>query len=185
MKKVLSTVLIFVAVLQIGGLTPFYFYFLQMVKDEIKVELSDKNQLDEVLVSETEYNNPKVFQKCEEYEFRFKGQMYDFQSVEKKGGNYVFYALSDQKENTLTCLLTNEFQQSADKGKAGKSSAKVLKDFFKDFVLAGPQKFKATAGLLTADDTNTFISPLFDGYHPDVTWPPNIAWFTPALQPSP
>ncbi len=175
MRKVLSTVLIFVAVLQIGGLTPFYFYFLQMVKDEIKVELSDKNQLDEVLVSEAEYNNPKVFQKCEEYEFRFKGQMYDFQSVEKKGSTYVFYALSDQKENTLTRLLTNEFQQSADKGKAGKSSAKVLKDFFKDFLLTGAQKFKSASGTLLADKTFHFNSPLFDGYHPDFTWPPNIA----------
>ena len=175
MRKVLSTVLIFVAVLQIGGLTPFYFYFLQMVKDEIKVELSDKTQLNEVLVSTAEYNNPNVFQKCDDYEFRFKGQLYDFQSVEKTDRGYLFYALADQKENTLTNLLASEFQQSADKVKAGKTSAKVLKDFFKDFVLTAPQKLKSTVPVFRAENAHNFNAPLFDGFHPDITWPPNIA----------
>ena len=170
MKKVLSGILIFVAVLQIGGITPFYFYFMQLVKDQAKVSLSDKNDLEKITVSISDFNNPALFQKTGDNEFNWKGTRYDFQSVVRQGSDYVFYGLADQKESLLVKILTNDFQQTGSKNKGGKN---MLKDFFKDIVICANQNMSAAHTELNAPQIAPYHATLCEGFRCTIPWPPD------------
>lgn len=172
MKKVLSGILIFVAVLQIGGITPFYFYFLQLVKDEAKVELGDKSDLEKITVSLADYNNPAVFRKTGDNEFNWKGTQYDFQTVSRQGSDHVFYALTDQKESLLVKILANDFQQTTGKNKGGKS---MLKDFFKDIVVCANQNMAVAHSELNSPQIALYHATLCEGFRCTIPWPPDHA----------
>ena len=176
MKKALSTVIIFIAVLQIGGITPFYFYFLQLIKDEIKIELAAAKNLEPVLISEGDYNNPAVFQITDGHEFRYRGRMYDFQSVKKTRDAYVFYALADNKEYNLEKVFGNDFQQNTSKSNTAKNQgSKTVKDFYNYYTAFTASAFSAALLHVQLLGSARFTCLLSEGHCLIIQSPPDFS----------
>jgi len=162
MKKALPVILIFIALTNIVGFMPLYFGALQEIKSEVKLKLFDESSFPKLLVSDIEYSNPAVFSKTDDQEFNFRGRMYDYKTVKKTKGGYIFYALEDNKESNLIDFLKTAYEQSGQSGRNGKTPfGNLLKSFSKDFVgcfsreMAAPILSKSHFFLLSANETRT------------------------------
>lgn len=134
MKRILSIILIFVALTNIVGFMPLYMAALQEIKSEVKLQLSTQAELQQIQVSDAEYTNPAVFHKTGDDEFSYQGRMYDYKCLKKTNGGYIFYALEDTKEVSLIDLVKAAYAPSNATGKSKAPMGNLLKNFSKDFV---------------------------------------------------
>jgi len=174
MKKALSIILIFIALTNIVGFMPLYYTALQEIKSEVKLKISNNSDLQPLEITSIEYNNPSVFRMAEENEFLFNGRMYDFKSIKKIGGSYIFYALEDNKESNLISLLKAVYEADAGNKQGKGPLANLLKNFSKDFVACSSPKLLLPAStilqLLFSANKNTCT-----GYCTLVQNPPDFA----------
>ena len=135
MKKALASILVFIALTNIVGFMPMYFSLLQEIKSEVSLKLASGKELQSLQITNAEYNNPALFNLSEEKEFRFRGQMYDYTTMQKTEGGYVFYVIPDNKESNLIEFLKSVYGQSNQSGKSSKAPlTNLFKNFSKDFV---------------------------------------------------
>ena len=135
MKKALASILVFIALTNIVGFMPLYFSALQEIKSEVNLKLASGTDLQQLQITNAEYNNPALFNTSEEKEFRFRGQMYDYTTMQKTGSGYVFYVVPDNKESNLIEFLKSVYGQSNANGKGSKAPlSNLFKNFSKDFV---------------------------------------------------
>ena len=174
MKRTLSIILIAVALTNIVGFMPLYFSVLQEVRSEVSLKLSNSSGLQRISVSELEYQNHSVFSFSGENEFTYKGRMYDFKTVTKLKGAYIFSALEDNKESRLIDFMKAVYAPANEKNKDTKSPlGNLMKSFSKDFVGCFSQPFLSpipvisTQSLCLAQSTST-------GYSMLVQHPPDL-----------
>ncbi len=131
MKRVLVILTGLLAILHIAGITPFYVAALQFIKQEAIIELGETNQLQAISISHAELKDQHIFNQLEENEFTYRGKRYDFASKECTPNGCIFYALEDEKENTLYAALALYYGNHT----SGTSTplGKLLKDFSKDY----------------------------------------------------
>jgi hypothetical protein len=134
MKRALSIVLVFLALTNIVGFMPLYFSGIQEIKSEVKLKISDESGLQKLLVSDDEYNNPAIFNKTDDDEFNFRGRMYDYKTVKKATGGYIFYTLEDNKETNLIGFLKAVYSSDESSKNTKAPLCNLLKNFSKDFV---------------------------------------------------
>ena len=134
MKKFGAPFLVLLALAHLAGVMPLSLYFMQEVKTEARIRLSDATGLAKVMVQGKEYNDPRVFQLMDEDEFTYRGRMYDFKSVTREGNDYIFYAAEDDKETNLLSFLNGVFEQTSDRcGDTKMPVNNPIKNFEKDF----------------------------------------------------
>lgn len=173
MKKIVPIILIFLALTHIGGVMPLYFCALEEVKTEMQLELGNTEQLQKIIVTQQEYHDVATFRMCEEHEFFYRGNMFDFKSVElQTSGDYIFYALQDNKETTLIVLLKTVFNYPEDKTNQT-PLGNLLKNFVKDFVGTFPSSF-----LYLFTSPISFLPvkyglTVLDGYSSEISPPPD------------
>ena len=128
-------VVVFLALTNIVGFMPVYFSLLQEIKSEVNLKLASGKDLQSLQITNAEYNDPALFNTSEEKEFRFRGQMYDYTTMQKTESGYVFYVLPDNKESNLVDFLKSVYGQSNPNGKSSKAPlTNLFKNFSKDFV---------------------------------------------------
>lgn len=146
MKKLFPILLTFLAFSHIGGFMPFYAAALQEVKNEMALELGNNANLLTVTVTENEYSDVTVFRKTGDDEFLYRGIMYDYKTVTKQGNAYVFKAIADEKETSLSGLLQNVYEQRNDKDSNSKSPlGNLCKNLCKDFVSHANYQYSVSA----------------------------------------
>jgi hypothetical protein len=176
MKKLLPILLSFLAFSHIGGFMPFYAAALQEVKNEMALELGTNTNLLTVTVTENEYSDVTVFRKTGDDEFVYRGNMYDYKTVTKQGNAYVFKAVADEKETSLSGLLRNVYEQHNDKDNNSKSPlGNLFKYLSKDFVSNANYQY----GISAANSSKPNVYPMHlgivsKGYQFIVQMPPDI-----------
>lgn len=155
---------------------PFYAAALQEVKNEMALELSNNANLLTVTVNESEYSDVKLFRKTGDDEFVYRGVMYDYKSVKKQGNVYVFKAMADEKETSLSGLLRNVYEQQNDKDSSTKSPlSSLFKNLSKDFVSHANYQYSTH----TANSFNPNVCPIqmgvvSKGYQFIIQMPPDM-----------
>ena len=179
MKRVLSIALILLAITQIAGLTPFYFYCLQNIKAEAGVELAKASDLQQLVVTEQQYNDPAQFQPEGEKEFRFHGQLYDFKQMTRNGGDYVFAVVADKQETVLSDFLSNVFAQDTGNNKAAKAPfSNLFKSLVNDFVYTGCFEYTAFLSPRTFSYTERSDFNVAEIFHLVLHAPPDGLFFS-------
>jgi hypothetical protein len=142
MKRTLSIIITFIALTNIVGFMPLYFSALQEIKSEVNLKLANASNLQKLIIPDAEYSTRAIFAMCDENEFQFKGQMYDYTSMKKVAGGYMFYVIEDNKESNLIDFIKSFYGQSNESGKSSKTPiTHLLKNFSKDFVGSFSKKF--------------------------------------------
>lgn len=176
MKKALPIILAIIAVLNIVGFMPYYYYALDGIKHEMTVALTEASQLEKVHITTSEMNNRAIFEKTDDEEFTFNGRMYDFKKVEKVADGFVFYALEDSRETSLTDLLKSVFEQGDNSSKTKGPVSNLLKNLFKDFIgnqiAAYPVYLPVKASPVVANALNANTC---NGYCAGVLMPPDYS----------
>lgn len=173
MKQTLAIILILLALAHIGGVIPLYFCALEEIKTEMQLELGNTRQLQKVLVTQQEYNDVKIFRMFEEHEFYYRGNMFDFKTFDlESNGNYVFYALQDNKETTLITLLKTVFNHPDDKNNQTPISG-LLKNFIKDFVGTYTATFQHLCFTKNSIKSIPYKLMTLDGFTTEISAPPD------------
>jgi hypothetical protein len=175
MKKAPSVVLIFLALAYVTGIMPLYFYLKEDIKGSMANELHSESNLQKVTVTNAEYNDPSVFQKTGDDEFSFRGQMYDFKSVEKCKGGYIFYGLSDNKETSLIGLVKNIFGQTDNAKNHSIPLNNFLKIFFADFIIPGEKDFMASLLVVNSFSVVNLNTCILNGHRASIHVPPDFS----------
>ena len=175
MKKALPVILIFLALAHVAGIMPFYFYLLDGIKGEMTIALRHESNLHKIVVTGAEHNNPSTFQQTDESEFTFKGQMYDFKSVEKCGADYIFYGINDNKETNLIGLLKSIFEQGDNHSGSSLPFHNLLKNLSADFVVPAAKDFMFSLPEKTLFTAFGFISSVLPGHLASFSVPPDFS----------
>lgn len=174
MKRLLSLLLIPLALAHMTGVAPFYFAALQEVKSEMTLELAKEDRLSKVFISEDEFNRPDIFQTNGESEFSYRGRMYDYAKMVKRESGYVFYCIEDTKESLLKDLLQSSFEEGSRADKSNEIPfAGLLKNLSKDFT--GTSDCLFFSSLLFSEVENNVIEYLLvKGYYTVFFSPPDL-----------
>ncbi len=98
MKSCVSAVLLFLVILQSGGMMMCYTIQQEMIREEMREEMLRADTESELLVlTFEEYKSAKV----DAREIRWDGQMFDVVSNKQEGGKVVLQVIRDHKEESL------------------------------------------------------------------------------------
>ena len=172
MKKGIYIIVIALAMVHIGGFTPFYVAALEEVKKEAELELGITANLVKVVVTAAEMKDASVFKQHEEGEFSYRGKMYDYKVAEVANGTRIFYAVKDDKESALLDCLKSLFGN--ENGREGKGPlSKLLKNFSKDYLLEQTVTMH-TEYARFSDGPVTTDGYLSSGFADRVSYPPDL-----------
>ncbi|MDZ7289339.1 MAG: hypothetical protein ONB44_07820 [candidate division KSB1 bacterium] len=106
MRSIVATVLLLFMLLQAAG----YLFVFEIQKYEIRREIKQHikagvPEAELVLFKICEGKPHPAFQRVEEHEFRYDGQMYDVVRQESHGDTTWYYCLADEKETQLFANL--------------------------------------------------------------------------------
>ncbi|HWB62474.1 MAG TPA: hypothetical protein VG603_03110 [Chitinophagales bacterium] len=177
LKYYFTAAIAVLAFIHIAGVAPFYYGMLAEAKSEMKFELTSHAHLAQVVVSNADFNNPAVFTKSGDNEFRLHGKMYDYKSVERQADGYVFYALADNQEDLLNGLLQAMFERDYNDARAPhKPLTNMLKNFCPDFLTAhwAPVFHPRQNPVLFSRYCKGKLS---QGFQINLTIPPNFVYF--------
>ncbi|HVA99486.1 MAG TPA: hypothetical protein VNG53_11380 [Bacteroidia bacterium] len=83
-----------------------------------------------IILSDTEINNPSVFQKKDKGEFLYKGKMYDIVSQQKTKNGISFYCYNDEKDSQLAVALERDVNNFVHPNKNNTQKNNFLNSFF-------------------------------------------------------
>ena len=127
----------------------YYFLYkcrLAEIKESVRKEIlsSRKHELTKLTFSTEEIDQLDWEEKDE---FRYKGEMYDVVSMEKKGDKVIIFCLTDKKEKALKQAFAETHRQAPDKNTSG-SIFKFLKaPFLPTAFLVPPLTSSAAANI--------------------------------------
>lgn len=121
-KYIISFCLIFIYLLNILGYTLVYVYFKFEVKHDFTTRLSavQNGRIETIKISKEALKNKSVdFAWIEDYEFSYRGKMYDVVKTLEDEENFTFFCVHDEKEEEIDIAfqkhIDNEFESKSGK----------------------------------------------------------------------
>jgi hypothetical protein len=110
MKKLFAIAFVSLFLLHFAGVYTYFGVRLIAIRQEMKVKLKalPDEQLEKIILSKKNFEKVDV----EENELELNGKMYDIAKIEKKGNEYIVYALHDEHEDNLLSFLDEIVKRS-------------------------------------------------------------------------